>query len=86
MYPLSFNKDPVSPTANIIAILQLSSKVVGYLTDVEDASKDHARSTIKASNLHRLLLNLRFRFEGGAADIPWYTVIRALAVEKGPLG
>ncbi|KAF2790172.1 hypothetical protein K505DRAFT_311875 [Melanomma pulvis-pyrius CBS 109.77] len=55
--------DPLNVTASVIAILQLSSKVVGYLTDVEDASKERAKCAVKASNLHSLLLTLRFRLK-----------------------
>lgn len=77
--------DPLSFTASVIAVLQLSSKVVGYLTDVNDASKERAKCAVEASNIHSLLLNLRFRLEEGSADASWYTAIRALAVENGPL-
>lgn len=77
--------DPLSATASIIAILQLSNKVVGYLNDVKDASKDRARCAIEASSLHNLLLSLRFRLEEGSGDTPWYTAVRALAVQNGPL-
>ncbi|ORY00885.1 hypothetical protein BCR34DRAFT_546658 [Clohesyomyces aquaticus] len=77
--------DPLSATASVIAVLQLSSKVVGYLTDVKDASKERARCAIEACNLHSLLLNLRFRLDEGSADTSWYTAIRALAVKSGPL-
>ena len=34
--------DPLSVTASIIAILQLTSKVIEYLNDVKDAPKDRA--------------------------------------------
>jgi hypothetical protein len=77
--------DPLSATASIIAILQLSGKVLSYLNDVKDASKDRARCAIEASNLHSLLVNLRFRLEEGGASQPWYTAVRALALENGPL-
>jgi hypothetical protein len=77
--------DPLSVTASIVAILQLSNKVIGYLNDVKDASKDRARCAIEASNLHSLLTNLRFRLEEGDVEASWFTAIRALAVEKGPL-
>ena len=77
--------DPLSATASIIAILQLSAEVLTYLNDVKDASKDHAQCAIEASNLHSLLVNLRFRLEEGDASQPWYTTVRALAVENGPL-
>ena len=77
--------DPLSGTASIIAVLQLSAKVLGYLNDVEDASKDRAKCAVEASNVHNLLVNLRFRLEEGGADATWYTAIRALGVENGPL-
>ncbi|KAL5378431.1 hypothetical protein DPSP01_009188 [Paraphaeosphaeria sporulosa] len=77
--------DPLSVTASIIAVLQLSAKVLGYLNDVKDASKDRAKCEIEASNVHSLLTNLRFRLEVGSADEPWYTAVRALGVENGPL-
>jgi hypothetical protein len=76
--------DPLSVTASIIAILQLSNKVIGYLNDVKDASKDRAKCAIEASNLHSLLTNLRFRLEGDVQD-DWFTAIKALNVENGPL-
>src|SRR4051794_31660684 len=75
--------DPLSVTASIIAILQLSSKVVGYLTDVKDASRERATCAVEVSNLHSLLLNLRFHLEEGNPNTPWHTAVRALAVENG---
>jgi hypothetical protein len=77
--------DPLSAIASIIAILQLSAKVLSYLNDVKDASKGRAQCTIEASNLHNLLNKLRFRLEEGGAGQSWYTAVRALAVENGPL-
>ena len=77
--------DPLSGTASIIAVLQLSAKVLGYLNDVKDASKDRAKCAVEASNVHNLLVNLRFRLEEGSADATWYTTIQALRVENGPL-
>jgi hypothetical protein len=72
-------------TASVIAVLQLSAKVLGYLNDVRCASKDRAECTVETSNLNSLLINLRFRLEGGDASQPWYVAVRALAVENGPL-
>jgi hypothetical protein len=77
--------DPLSVTASIIAILQLSSKVIGYLNDVKEASKDRARCAIEATNLHSLLTNLRFRLEEGDVSTSWFTAIRGLNTENGPL-
>ena len=77
--------DPSSTTASIIAILQLSSKVLGYLNDVKDASKDRAECAVEAANLNSLLTALRFRLEEGDSSTPWYTAVRVLATENGPL-
>lgn len=77
--------DPLSIAASIIAIVQLSSKVIGFLNEVKDASKERTQCAVEASNLNSLLFNLRFRLEEGNADASWYTAIRALAVENGPL-
>ena len=77
--------DPLSITASIIAVLQLTSKVIQYLDDVEDAPKDRARLVTEASNLYSLLMNLKYRLEEGRSNEPWYNAIRSLAVQKGPL-
>ncbi|KAI1512286.1 Ankyrin repeat domain protein [Pyrenophora tritici-repentis] len=77
--------DPLSVTASIIAILQLSAKVLSYLNDVKDASKDRVACAVEASNLHNLLFNLRFRLEEGDPSRPWYIAVQALAVKHGPL-
>lgn len=77
--------DPLSATASVIAILQLSAKILAYLNDVKDASKGRRQCTIEASNLHNLLTNLRFRLEEGHGHEPWFVAVQALAVENGPL-
>jgi hypothetical protein len=77
--------DPLSIAASIIAILQLSNKVLSYLIDINDASKDRATCAIEASNVHSLLTNLRYRLEDADAQAPWFTAVRGLAVEDGPL-
>jgi hypothetical protein len=77
--------DPLSATASVIAILQLSAKVLAYLNDVKDASKGHAQCAIEVSNIHNLLTHLRFRLEDGHAHQLWYNAVRALAVKNGPL-
>ena len=77
--------DPLSITASIIALLQLTNTVIGYLNDVKDASTDRARCALEASNLYNLLVTLRFRLEEGRSNEPWYAAVRALGVENGPL-
>lgn len=77
--------DPLSATASVISILQLSAKVLAYLNDVKDASKGQAQCAIEASNIHNLLTNLRFRLEEGHDHQLWFNAVQALAVENGPL-
>jgi hypothetical protein len=77
--------DSLSATASVIAILQLSAKVLSYLNDVKDTSKGRVQCAIEASNLHNLLTNLRFRLEQGHGHQPWFSAVQALAVKNGPL-
>lgn len=77
--------DGLSAAGSIIAVLQLTGKVIGYLNDVKDAPKECQKCTIEASNIQNLLINLRYRLEQGTADLPWFRAIRALSIENGPL-
>ncbi|KAI9770862.1 MAG: hypothetical protein M1839_003025 [Geoglossum umbratile] len=77
--------DPLSVTASIIAILQLTSKVIEYLNDIKDAQKDRAQCAIEASNLYNLLTTLRYRLEERTSNEPWYAEVQTLGVKNGPL-
>ncbi|OCK75534.1 hypothetical protein K432DRAFT_361892 [Lepidopterella palustris CBS 459.81] len=77
--------DPLSVTASIIAVLQLTNAIIGYLNDVKGASKDRAQCAIEASNVYNLLVNLKYRLEEASSNDAWYTAVRALAVTNGPL-
>lgn len=75
--------DPLSITASIIAILQLTSKVIQYLGDTKDAPKERGRLAIEAANLYSLLTTLRYRvYEASGSNEPWYNAVKSLA---GPL-
>jgi hypothetical protein len=76
--------EPLSVTASVIAILQLTAEVVKYLQDIKDAPKECQQCAIEASNLLSLLINLRYRLEQATNGDPWYTAIRALNIENGP--
>jgi hypothetical protein len=76
--------DPLSITASIVAVLQLTHAVVGYLIDVKNAPRDRARCALEASNLYNLLVTLRLRLEESSDEL-WYAEVRALDVENGPL-
>jgi hypothetical protein len=77
--------DGLSDVASIIAVLQLTGAVIGYLNDVKDAPKECQQCTIEASNIQNLLINLRYRPEQGQASDLWFTAVRALNIENGPL-
>ena len=77
--------DPLSITASVIAIVQLTGTIIQYLSDVENAPKECQKCTIEASNLLNLLVNVRYRLEQGEPSDPCFTAVRALAVTNGPL-
>lgn len=77
--------DPLSITASVIAVLQLTNSVIGYLNDVNDAPKECQECTIEASNLQTLLTNLRYRLQQGNAGDPWFKEVKGLGVQNGPL-
>jgi hypothetical protein len=77
--------DELSAAASIIAVLRLTGEVLGYLNDVKNAPKECQQCTIEASNIQNLLINLRYRLEQGQAGHPWFTAVRALNIENGPL-
>jgi hypothetical protein len=77
--------DGLSAAASIIAVLQLTGTVIGYLNDVKDAPKECQQCTIEASNIQNLLINLRYPLEQEQDGSPWLTAVRALNIENGPL-
>lgn len=77
--------DGLSGAASIIAVLQLTAEVIKYLNDVKDAPKECQQCMTEASNLQSLLITLLYHLNQGKSGDPWYTAVRALNVENGPL-
>jgi hypothetical protein len=77
--------DGLSVAASIIAILQLTGEVVAYLKDVKHAPGDCQKCLQNACNLHSLLINLLYHLNQGRAGDSWFTAVRALDVENGPI-
>lgn len=77
--------DGVSAAASIFAVLQATAEVIAYLKDVKDAPRDCRDCLQEASSLHNLLNNLLFHINQGTHDEAWYTTIKALFVEDGPI-
>ena len=77
--------DPLSMTASIITILELTSKLTGYINDVRHASKEQKKVVMEASNLYGLLTSLCFRVEEARASEPWLNQVKLLGIKDGPL-
>jgi hypothetical protein len=77
--------DPLSITASIIAIVQLTSKVIVYLEDVKSASKDRDQCAIEVSNLSAFLTKLRYRLKEGASNELWNAEVQKLGEKDGIL-
>jgi hypothetical protein len=78
----SHTMDPLSVTASIIAILQLSMKVGECLSDAKDASTERSQFTTETSNLSHLLVTLLSRIDESSND-PWHTKVRELGGKDG---
>lgn len=77
--------DPLSVTAIIIAVLQLTGELTKYVNDIRHATSEQKKLVVEASNLYDLLTNLRFRVEEAQTNDPWFNHVKLLHVENGPL-
>ncbi|KAI0098079.1 hypothetical protein GGR51DRAFT_539157 [Nemania sp. FL0031] len=77
--------DPLSTTASVIAVLQLTTVVVRYLNDAKGASKDQKKCAIEASNLLALLTKLKCYLEEASPTDHLHIRARELSVRDGVL-
>ena len=77
--------DPLSMTASIIAVLQLTRSLTDYINDVRNATAEQVTVAVEASNLYSLLTSLRFRVEAVQSDDPWFNQVKMLGTRDGPL-
>jgi hypothetical protein len=77
--------DPLSISAGIIAVLQLTSTVVQYLNGVKDASEERLRIRDEITSASFLLYMLRDRAEQASLGEAWLSTVISLSVPKGPL-
>ena len=75
--------DPLSISASIIAVLQLSSTVVGYLKDVNTAAEERRQLLLEISSVAGYLYMLKDSTE--SANHHSSPALRSLAVHNGPL-
>ncbi|OBT62890.1 hypothetical protein VE03_07604 [Pseudogymnoascus sp. 23342-1-I1] len=77
--------DPLSVTASIIAIVQLTSVIIGCLNDLKGTSNDRARCALEISNVSNLLVKLMYRLDEVSSNDGWYAEVQALAAANGPI-
>ena len=77
--------DPVSLAASIIALAELTGKVLGYLHSVKNASKERKSFIQEATSALGLLNGLHFRVENAEPESNWFVAVRGLASPGGPL-
>jgi hypothetical protein len=77
--------DPLSVSASIVAVLQLTGTVVQYLNDVKEAPKDRQRILSELSVASGILYLLRDLAERPQYGHAWSVTIRSLNVPNGPL-
>jgi hypothetical protein len=80
--------DPLSLTASIIAVLQLTSTLTGCINEVKNATTEQTKVAVEAGNLYGLLATLRFRAEEAEefqSDDPWYSQVKLLGKRGSPL-
>lgn len=77
--------DPLSISASIIAVLQLTGAIISYLKDVHDAPQDRIDFLMEVSGLDVLLDALQKRVQEAKSGDPWLTELQPLGVKFGPL-
>lgn len=77
--------DPLSISSGIVALLQLTSTVIQYLSDVRGASEGRREVLDEVRCVSGLLLALKELSDRAKWTDSWYTTIEALKVPKGPL-
>lgn len=75
--------DPLSISASIIALLQLSSKIITYLSDVKGGPKELQRIRLEVSSVLNLLIKLQDQADQPTGDVCTST-LNSLNVPNGP--
>jgi hypothetical protein len=56
-----------------LPVLEVTTGVIAYSNNVNDAPKQCQQCTIEAFNIQNLLVNLRYRLEQVQVGDPWFT-------------
>jgi hypothetical protein len=77
--------DPLSITVSVLALLQLTEKVINYARQTKDAPKERTRVLQEASGLVGLLITLKSLVADCDPQDPWLRATSRLATSNGPL-
>ena len=80
--------DPVTAVglaASVVQLIDATTTAIKYLNDARDAPKHRAIFAREAASLLALFTDLRYRLEEAESTEPWFTGIRLLGLEGGPL-
>lgn len=77
--------DPLSITVSVVALLQLTTKVISYVKEAKNEPKGQTRILHEAFSLMGLLNMLKDLVEDSDSQDPWLQATSALAAPNGPL-
>ena len=77
--------DGLSLAANIIAVFDLSLKVIKYARDVKDAPAEQSRLLHDVKNIKSSLLSLQKHLKAAKKDDPWMREVQELNDPGGPV-
>lgn len=77
--------DPLSITASLIAVIQLTRKIGSYLCGVRDASKDSRQLLLEVTAISGLVYQLKYLADDVGSDADWTSITQSLLVTNGPL-
>lgn len=77
--------DPLSISANFIAVLQLTGTVIQYLNAVTGAPKDRQQLLLELSSISGMLIVLQDQAEDANEESIWSSTLQSLNLPNGPL-
>jgi hypothetical protein len=75
--------DPLSLSASIAGLLNLTASIVVYIRETRGASEEISRFSLEATNILGLLTLLSIRIKDAQTGEPWFTNISKLNEENG---
>lgn len=82
---LRIDMDPLSISASIIALLQLSSTIIGYLSDVKGGPKELQKIRLEICSVLPMLSILQDHAEQAKAGGLWSSTLLSLDGPNGPI-